>query len=199
MYIFTWSFRYAYKLKTIYSSKMVIQYSLPRISLISSYIITNKALILSIFWKQRSSYFPAKKIPHKVRKTEINTAIVSHTCKFGCNILITTETLLINNIAELVIITEVKFIKKFLHAVGENCHGNKKVYIVNHKGNVHGKQSLMIFISSFSSCVPLLSQFRKPVGTVSCFVKVQRGLRDNTILHRQKRLLSFKTTILCIS
>ena len=95
----------------IYSSKMVIQYSLPRISLISSYIITNKALILSIFWKQRSSYFPAKKIPHKVRKTEINTAIVSHTCKFECHILITTETFLINNIweniSELVNITEV--------------------------------------------------------------------------------------------
>ena len=111
MYIYMWSFRYVYKLKTIYSSKMVIQYSLPRISLISSYIITNKALILSIFWKQRLSYFPAKKIPHKVRKTEINTAIVSHTCKFGCNILITTETFLINNIweniSELVNITEV--------------------------------------------------------------------------------------------
>ena len=93
------------------SSKLVIEYSLPRISLISSYIITNKALILSIFWKQRSSYFPAKKIPHKVRKTEINTAIVSHTCKFGCNILITTETFLFNNIweniSELVNITEV--------------------------------------------------------------------------------------------
>ena len=53
----------------------------------------------------------------------------------------------------IVIITEVNFIKTFLHAVGENCHGNKKVYIVNHKGNVHGKQSLMIIISSFSFCV----------------------------------------------
>jgi len=48
------------------------------------------------------------------------------------------ETLLINNIkenvSELVIITEVKFIKKFLHAASENCHGKKwlklKVYIV---------------------------------------------------------------------
>ena len=78
------------------------------------------------------------------------------------------ETLLINNIkenvAELVIITEVKFVKKFLHPMGENCHGNKKVYIVNHKGDVPGKQSLMIIISSFSSGVPLLSQFRKFVG-----------------------------------
>jgi len=71
------------------------------------------------------------------------------------DIKITTETSLINNIyenaAEL-IITEVKFTKKFLHAVGENCHGKKwlkiKVYIVNHTGNVHDKQSLMIIISS---------------------------------------------------
>ena len=81
------------------------------------------------------------------------------------DITITTETSLINNmdekVAELVItcITEVKFIKKFLHTVGENCHGKKwlkiKVYIVNHKGNVHGKQSLMIIISSCSSSAPL--------------------------------------------
>ena len=78
--------------------------------------------------------------------------------------------------------TEVKFIKTFLHAVGENCHGNKKVYIVNFKGNVHGKQSLMIIISSFSSCVPLLSRFRK---SVSGFLQVQRGRRDDTILHRR--------------
>jgi len=41
-----------------------------------------------------------------------------------------------------------------------------KVYIVNHKGDVHDKQSLMIIISSFSSCIPLLSQFRKSVGPV---------------------------------
>ena len=87
----------------------------------------------------------------------------------------------------LFIITEVKFMKKFLHAVCENCHGNKKIYIVNHKGNVYGKQSLMIIISSFSSCVPLLSQFRK-----SGFVQVQRGRRKGTILHRQKWLLSFQ-------
>jgi len=68
------------------------------------------------------------------------------------------ETLLINtikeNVSELFIITEVKFIKKFVHAVCETCHGKKwlkfNVYI-NHKGNVHGKQSLMIIISSFSS------------------------------------------------
>jgi len=39
---------------------MVIEYSLPRISFISSYIITNKALILSLFCKRRSSYFPQK-------------------------------------------------------------------------------------------------------------------------------------------
>ena len=66
---------------TMYSSEMVIEYSLPRISPISSYIITHKALILSLFWKRRSSYFPAKKNPHVVGKTDINTAIVE-TWKF---------------------------------------------------------------------------------------------------------------------
>ena len=77
------------------------------------------------------------------------------------DITITKETLLIKiikeNVSELVIITEVKFIKKFLHAVCENCHVKKwlklNVRIVNHKGKVHGKQSLMIIISSFSFCV----------------------------------------------
>jgi len=40
---------------------MVNEYSLPtRISVISSYIIANKTLILSIFCKRRSSYFPAE-------------------------------------------------------------------------------------------------------------------------------------------
>jgi len=39
---------------------MTIEYSLPRISLISSYIITNKTLILSLFCQRRSSYFPTK-------------------------------------------------------------------------------------------------------------------------------------------
>ena len=91
------------------------------------------------------------------------------------DITITTETSLINtieeNVAELVIITEAKFIKKLLHAVGENYHGYKKVYIVNHKGNVHGKQSLIIIISSCSSCVPLLSQFRKSEGPCPALYK----------------------------
>ena len=66
------------------------------------------------------------------------------------DITITTDNLLINdikeNVSELVIITEVfvltyfitevKFIKKLLQAVCENCHGKKwlklNVYIVNH-------------------------------------------------------------------
>ena len=33
---------------------------------------------------------------------------------------------------------------------------------------------------------------QKVCGTVSGFVQVQRGRRDSTILHRQKRLLSFQ-------
>ena len=91
------------------------------------------------------------------------------------DITITTETSLINNIkenvSELVIITEVTFMKKFLHALGENCHGSKQIYIVNHKGNIYDKQSLMIIISRFSSCVPLLSQFRKSVGPCPALYK----------------------------
>ena len=85
------------------------------------------------------------------------------------DITITTETLLINNVnenvLELVIIIEVKFIKKFLHAVCEHFHVKKwlklNVFIVNHKGNVHGKQSLMI----------LISQFRKSVGPCPALYK----------------------------
>ena len=56
---------------------MVIEYHLPRISFISGYIITNKTLILYLFCKRRSSYFPKK--THVVGKIEINTAIVSQT------------------------------------------------------------------------------------------------------------------------
>ena len=58
---------------------MVIEYSLQRILLISSYIIANKTLILSLFCKRRSSYFPAKKSVRGVEKAEINTVIVSQT------------------------------------------------------------------------------------------------------------------------
>ena len=63
-----------------------------------------------------------RKSAHFIGKIEINIAIVSQT-----DITITTETWLINNIlenvAELVTITEVKFIKKFLHALVKiaNC------------------------------------------------------------------------------
>ena len=165
---------------------MVIEYSIPRISLISSYIIATKTLILSLICKRRSSYFPAKKRTWSERLTLILRSFLKLE-SFGYN----------NNkgnVSELVIITEVKFIKKFLHAVCENCHVQKclkiKVYIVNHKGNVHDKQSLMIISSSFSSCIPLLSQFRKSVGPCPAVYKYNGGRRDNTILHRQKRLLS---------
>jgi len=46
---------------------MLIEHSFQRISLISSYIITNKTLILSLFCKRRLSYFSAKK-PRTRRK-----------------------------------------------------------------------------------------------------------------------------------
>jgi len=58
---------------------MVIEYSLPaRILVISSYIIANKTVILSLFCKRRLSYFPAKKT-HVVETNEINNASVSQT------------------------------------------------------------------------------------------------------------------------
>jgi len=53
---------------------MVIEYSLPRISFISSYIIANKTLILYLCCKRRSW-------SHMVKKKEINTAIVYQTWK----------------------------------------------------------------------------------------------------------------------
>ena len=77
----TWYFRFVYKLKPMYSFKMVIEHSFQRISLISNYIITNKTWIISL------------------------------SCKLGYNLI--------------VINTEVKFIKKFLHVEFENCHGQK--------------------------------------------------------------------------
>ena len=54
---------------------MVIEYSLPRIPVISSYIIANKTLILSIFCKNGGS----RKKTHVVEQNEIYTAIVSQT------------------------------------------------------------------------------------------------------------------------
>ena len=67
-----------------------------------------------------------------------------------------------------------------------------KVYIVNHKGDVHDKgvsddHNLKCFILR-SSVITI----QKVCGTVPGFVQVQRGRRDNTILHHQKRLLSFQ-------
>ena len=63
------------------------------------------------------------------------------------DITITTETSLINNISENV----AEWLKI-------------KVYIVNHKRNVHDKQSLGDhYFKFFLSCVPLLSQSRKSV------------------------------------
>ena len=57
---------------------MAIEYSLPRIAIISSYINTNKTLILLYFKNRRSgsSHFHAKMVG------KINNAIVSQTCKF---------------------------------------------------------------------------------------------------------------------
>ena len=66
------------------------------------------------------------------------------------------------------------------------------VYIVNHKGIVHDKQSLMIIVSSVWSAFRCVNTIQKVRGTVSCVVQVQRGRRDNTILHRQNRLPSFQ-------
>jgi len=62
---------------------MVIEYSLPRISIISSYINTNKTLIIFLFCKLRPSYFPPqKKTTCVVREIKINTAIAFQTWKF---------------------------------------------------------------------------------------------------------------------
>ena len=57
---YTWSFRFVNKLKPMYSSKMVIEHSFQRISLISSYNTTKNPLILSLFCKRGLSYFSAR-------------------------------------------------------------------------------------------------------------------------------------------
>ena len=59
----------------MYSSKMTVEYSLPYISLTFTYVITNKTLILSIFRKWRSPYFPAKKPALDKRKKSDNLYI----------------------------------------------------------------------------------------------------------------------------
>jgi len=74
-----------------------------------------------------------------------------------------------------------------------------KYYIVIHKGNVHGKQSLMIIISSFSSCVPLLSQFRKSVGPCPALYKYNGDDVITLYCIVKNDCLAFKTTIFCIS
>ena len=85
---------------------------------------------------------------------------------------------------------------KFLQAVGEYCNGKKwlklKVYIVNYKGEstwqaVSDDQYFKFFI--LRSAVITIQKVR---GTMSSFVQVQRGRRDNTILPRQTRVLSFQ-------
>ena len=56
---------------------MVLEYSLPRISFISSYIITNKTLIL--YFVNGDRHIFREKNPHVVGKIEMNTVIVNQT------------------------------------------------------------------------------------------------------------------------
>ena len=76
----------------------------------------------------------------------------------------------------------------------ENWHGKKwlklNVYI-NHKGNVHGKAvSGDHYFKFFILRSVVLTQFRESVGPCSALYKYNGGRLDNTVLHRQKRLLS---------
>ena len=68
------------------------------------------------------------------------------------------------NVSELVIITEVKFIKKFLHAVCEHCQVSDDPYF-----------------KCFILRSVVLTKSQKVRGTVSGILQVQRGRRDNTI------------------
>ena len=61
--------------------------------------------------------------------------------------------------------------------------------LVNHKGNVHVADDHYFKFFILRSVVITIEKVR---GNVLGFVKVQRGRRDKTILHRQKRLLSFQ-------
>ena len=102
------------------------------------------------------------------------------------------------------------FIKKFFTScvnIGMARNGYLKLtkglynIIVNHKGKIHGKQSLIPCIKHddhyFKFCIlrsVVLTQFRSLYvrRPVSGFVQVQQGRRDRTRLHRQKQLFSFQ-------
>ena len=73
-----------------------------------------------------------------------------------------------------------------------------KVYIVLRGMNVHGKQSLMIIFSCFSSCVPLLSQFRKSVGLCSALYRYNGDVVITLYCIVKNDCLVFKTTVFCI-
>ena len=134
-------------------------------------------------------------LTHLVGKIEINTAIVFQTGKF-LDITITRETLLINNVnenvSELVIITEVKFIQTFLHVVCENCPGKKwlklEVYIDNHEGNVH-------YFKFFILRSVMLTQFRKSVGPCPALYKYNRDVVITLYCIVKSDCLAFKTNL----
>ena len=124
---------------------MVNEYSVPRISLISSFISSQiiKALIL-YFVNGVRHIFPQK---HRTWSERLRVILRSFLKleSFGCNNYngdFFNQHYFRKHFRTLLLL---KLIKKFLHAV---CHGKKwlklNVYIVNHKENVHGKQSLMI-------------------------------------------------------
>ena len=181
---------------------MVIEYSLPRISVISSHIIVNnKILIISIFCKQRSSYFPAK--------TARGRNKLCQNCDRFSNlkvldITITKETLLINNIkenvSELVIITEVKFIKKFLHAVCEHSHVKKwlklNVYIGECTWQVVSGDHYFKFVMLRSV---VLAQFRKSAGPCPALYQYNGDVVITLYCIVKNQCLAFETNIFCIT
>ena len=93
------------------------------------------------------------------------------------------------------IIIEFKFIKKFLHAACENCHGKKwlklklKVYIVNQKRmNMTSREFMIPCIKQdghyFKLCIQLsivLKQSRKSVGLCQTFSQIPQERSDKTI------------------
>ena len=78
------------------------------------------------------------------------------------------------------------------------CRVKLKVYLVNHKGNVHGKQSILIFKLFIMRSV-VLSQFRKSVGPCPVLYKYNGNVVITLYCIVKNDCLDIKTNIFCIS
>ena len=83
LYFHTWSMRFVYKLKQFIHLNWLLNilYQVSRSYLVIS--SQKNALILSIFWKRRSSIFPPKKYRMCSQRLRLILRSISQTCKFS--------------------------------------------------------------------------------------------------------------------